>query len=191
MSMSEVCGSSCGCEQGNAQSPYHPGHCVWVEGPDLDETARLLTVAEQAIRQAIEAAGTPSERALLMVLLEIDRGLSANTEATNRIAVQFQVHSNDVNNFIHQTFRAHVEDEQRLLNRGLGAWMVLSSLLAAIITVGGWYIGHHILNVNEAQQVQIDAYAARLVKLETAPPISIEASSRLGAIEALLRAQKK
>tara|TARA_R110000868_G_C10722525_1_gene750924 strand:- start:440 stop:895 length:456 start_codon:yes stop_codon:yes gene_type:complete len=143
------------------------------------------------ISRMIEAAGTPSERALLMVLLEIDRGLTANTEATQRIAVQLESHSKDVTTFIHQTFRGHVEDEQRLLNRGLGAWMVLSSLLAAIITVGGWYIGHHILSVNELQQVQLDAYAARLTKLETAPPISIEASSRLGAIEALLRAQQK
>jgi len=43
---------------------------------------------------------------------------------------------------------------------------LIASLLAGVISIGGWYVGHHVLAVNESQQANIDKNNNRITALE-------------------------
>jgi len=125
----------------------------------MDEIARLM-----------EQANEPRDRAFLLIMLKIADKLGDLDSAFVDHRKEFAEHR-DTTTARHDVFNvkfdAHVRDEQSLINRGLGAWMVLSALLVFVLGVGGWYIAHHILDVNATQQVSIDLNSNRLTALET------------------------
>ena len=113
----------------------------------MDEIAELLKHAE-----------SPSERATLLVLHKIATKLGD-------IDKDFTEHRREFNEH-REEFRSHVAEEQKLLARGLGAWMILSGALAIGASAGAWYVGAHITDVNKVQQVVIDLNSNRLTAIE-------------------------
>ena len=125
----------------------------------MDEIARLM-----------EQANEPRDRAFLLIMLKIADKLGDLDSAFVEHRKEF-AENRDTTTSRHDLFNikfdAHVREEQSLINRGLGAWMVLSALLVFVLGVGGWYIAHHILDVNAVQQGSIDLNGNRLTALET------------------------
>ena len=113
----------------------------------MDEIAKLLEQAE-----------SPKDRALLIVLFRIQQNLTDMGNDFTEHRKEFSDHRVE--------FKAHVNDEQRLLTRGMAAWMTLTLLLSMGSSLGAWYVGHHIVGVNDSQQSQIDANTNRLSTLE-------------------------
>lgn len=114
----------------------------------MDEIAKLL-----------ENAQTPTERATLLVLYKIQQNLTSINKEFVEHRVEFAEHRT--------AFTNHVTDEQKLLNKGIGGWMVMSVFLATALSVSGWYISHHIIDLNTAQQITIDINTNRITALET------------------------
>lgn len=112
----------------------------------------------EEIARMIGSAENPADRALLLVLSSIANTLGRIDIDLQQHRTQFQAHRTE--------FTAHVMDEQRLLNRGIGMWMALSAALSLCVGFGGWYVVHHIVDVNESQQHAIDVNSNRLSAIE-------------------------
>ena len=121
----------------------------------MDEIAKLL-----------EQANTPLERSILLMLMEHSRNTRELTVAVKEIASSFSTHRTE---FVdHRVeFAAHVKDEGTMLTWGLRIFAITSSLLVFIAGMAGWYVAHHILAVDAAQQMSIDTNSNRLTALET------------------------
>ena len=111
------------------------------------------------IAKMLERSESSTERATLLVLYKIQQNLVALGEEFKEHRADFIVHRGE--------FKTHVVDEQKLLNRGLGGWVVMSMVLAAALSVSGWYISKHIIDLNTAQQIAIETNSNRLTALET------------------------
>jgi hypothetical protein len=116
--------------------------------PQVDEIAALL-----------EQADTPRDRAMLLVLYKLVSKLSEVDARTTQHAIDFNNHREE--------FRLHVSQEETLLNRLIGIWISLILLGSGMLTLGGWYVSHYIIDVNQAQQQSIDINSNRLTALET------------------------
>ena len=110
------------------------------------------------IGELLKSAESKSERATLLVLHKIATKLGD-------IDKDFTEHRREFNEH-REEFRSHVAEEQRLIERGIGAWMALSGALALGASAGAWYVGAHITDVNKTQQIVIDANANRLTAIE-------------------------
>lgn len=110
------------------------------------------------IGELLKSAESKSERATLLVLHKIA------TKLTD-IDKDFTEHRREFNEH-REEFRGHVADEQKLLARGIGAWMILSGALAIGASAGAWYVGAHIIDVNRVQQMVIDLNSNRLTAIE-------------------------
>ena len=111
------------------------------------------------IGKMLENADTPTERAHLLILYKIQQSLSEMIADFIEHRGEFAEHRRD--------FEKHVVEEQKLFNKGIGAWMVMSIFLAAGLSISGWYISRHIIDINVAQQISIDANSNRLTALES------------------------
>ena len=125
------------------------------------------------IDKMISEEASPEMREVLLLVAEQSRATVALTKTVQQIAESFDEHRKE---FIEHRdeFRVHVVEETTMLSWGLRVFSVTCSVLVFVVTAGGWYVGHHVIDVNTAQQVSIDVN-----------------SNRLTAIEALLRATQK
>lgn len=125
----------------------------------MDEIAKLL-----------EQADTPRDRAFLLIMYKIADKLGDLDNAINAHRKEFIEHR-DTATVRHELFDSkfdiHVRDEQGLLNKGLGAWMVLTGVLVLVLSFGGWYIIRHILDVAAQQAAVVDRNSNRLTVIET------------------------
>ena len=122
------------------------------------------------IEKLLEQADTPRDRAFLLIMYKIADKLTDVDNAFHAHRKEYASHREqdkvDRTLFNHK-FDAHVADEQALLNKGLGAWMVVTAVLIVILGVGGWYVVRHILDVAQQQQTVIDRNSNRLTAIET------------------------
>lgn len=80
---------------------------------------------DQEIKRWIENAESPRDKALLLILFQINTSLTANTVATQKIG-------ND--------FHGHREKVEKVLNRFGGGWIVFVLLIAVIQVLGGFIV---------------------------------------------------
>lgn len=111
------------------------------------------------IGKMLENADTPAERVLLLVLYKIQQNLSEMSKDFMEHRGEFAAHRVE--------FDKHVVVEQKLWNKGIGGWIVMSVVLAASFSFSGWYISRHILDRDVAQQSAIDSNTNRITALET------------------------
>lgn len=122
------------------------------------------------ISKLLEQADTPRDRAFLLIMYKIADKLNDLDGAMAAHRKEFIEHR-DAATIRHELFDSkfdsHVRDEQGLLNKGLGAWMVLTGVLVLLLSFGGWYMVRHILDVASQQQAVIDRNSNRLTAIET------------------------
>lgn len=116
-------------------------------------------MSDEEIADLLRDADTPRERAHLLVLLQMSQSLTSIASAFEAHRSEFQQHREE--------FETHVEVFARTNNRLSGAWMATSIILSVVMAVVGWYVAHHVVDVNERQQVQIDAISNRTTAVET------------------------
>jgi hypothetical protein len=122
------------------------------------------------IEKLLEQADTPRDRAFLLIMYKIADKLTDLDGAFHNHRKEYAAHREqdkvDRTLFNHK-FDAHVTEEQALLNKGLGAWMVVTGVLIIVLGVGGWYVVRHILDVAQQQQSNIERNSNRLTAIET------------------------
>lgn len=77
---------------------------------------------------SIAAENDPRQRALLIILQSINRSLIANTRATQDTATGLALHSENFNKHL-SNFEKHALNEEAIMNKGKGAWWVLTIVL--------------------------------------------------------------
>ncbi len=77
---------------------------------------------------SIAAENDPRQRALLIILQSINRSLIANTRATQDTASGLAVHSENFKTHL-SNFEKHALNEEAIMNKGKGAWWVLTIVL--------------------------------------------------------------
>ena len=114
---------------------------------------------DSEIRELLVNAVSPSDKAYLLILLTIQQNLVSLNSAFLEHRDEFASHRIE--------FTAHVVEEQQLINRGMGAWLVMTVVLAFVVSVGGWYISHHIIDTAENTRTVVDLNSNRITALET------------------------
>lgn len=82
---------------------------------------------QDKIKALIENEPDAKERIRLMILLQISNVLTDNVGVVQGLIKRVEDHS--------ERFDTHVEEEQRLLNQGRGAWKVIG---VAIVSLNAW-----------------------------------------------------
>lgn len=129
------------------------------------------------IEKLLEQADTPRDRAYLLVMYKIaDRLGDVSDKLTEhrnefvehreQVTMQHKVFASLFNTFDNK-FDLHVKDEQALVNKGLGAWMVITMVLVVVFSLGGWYVVRHVLDVAQQQATVIERNSNRLTAIET------------------------
>ena len=77
---------------------------------------------------SIAAENDPRQRALLIILQSINRSLIANTRATQDTAAGLAEHSENFKKHL-SNFEQHAVNEEAIMNKGKGAWWVLTIAL--------------------------------------------------------------
>ena len=101
---------------------------------------------EQEIKQWIQEAVEPKDKALLMILFQMNSNLTENTTITKAVAKDFSEHKHKVDG---------------ILNRIKGGWFVLGCALLAVQALGMWIVNTQMNNLareatrNETQEVQL------------------------------------
>lgn len=93
------------------------------------------------IGELIKQENDPKTRAILMVLQSINLSLIANTKAVNDTDEQLRLHMVD--------FAVRTTESDALVNKGKGAWHVLSAVLAIAQVVIGWSVFHGVSEIHE------------------------------------------
>jgi len=114
----------------------------------------------------LEQAETPGARSIALLTIENTRLISELMIAVQRM-VDGQTGHREKLEQIDDRLASHIRDEGSLLTWGMRVFASVSALLAFVVSVGGWYIGHHIIAVNEVQQTQLANNSNRLTALET------------------------
>ena len=156
----------------------------------------------------LDAATSPVERFLLLERHETTRAITELTTAMRALVTALDGHRIDVAKEFETLraeahadrkgsaeyreqftgeFRLHVATEDVRLSIGLKMLAAFGSLSTIILAFLSWYFGHYVVAVTESLNATVSVNSNRLTKLETAPPISIEASSRLSVVENELR----
>jgi len=124
----------------------------------------MLTHAQTAALLE-QADNTPGARSLALLTIENSRMIGELMLAVQKMVdgqtlaqLEFTQHRVE--------FKDHVRDEGSLLSAGIKIFALIVSLLAGVISIGGWYVGHHVLAVNESQQANIDKNNNRITALE-------------------------
>lgn len=95
---------------------------------ETENNRRASDKLQSDIDLSIAAENDPRQRALLIILQSINRSLIANTRATQDTAAGLAEHS--ANFKVHlSNFEKHSINEEALMNKGRGAWWVLTIVL--------------------------------------------------------------
>jgi len=104
---------------------------------------------EQEIKQWIQQAVEPKDKALLMILFQMNANLIENTTITKAVATDFHTHRDTVNT---------------ILNRVRGGWFVLGFALIVVQGLGLWIINGQMnaLQMEQGRNAQQEVVLARL-----------------------------
>jgi len=122
-------------------------------------------LTQEQVAALLDEAETKWQRALVLITTENSRSITELTSAVREM-VNGQTMNQTRLEKIDTALSRHITEEGQLLSAGVRLFGIISSLLALVITVGGWYVGHHIITVNEMQQSVIDKSANRITALE-------------------------
>jgi hypothetical protein len=100
--------------------------------PEMKFHHRATDVNNDEIGDLIRQEDDPKNRAFLIILQNINLSLIANTQTINDMDAQLRKHLSE--------FSKHTQQDAELLNKGRGAWRVLSSVLVAVQMILGWMI---------------------------------------------------
>lgn len=110
------------------------------------------------IADLIKMEDDPKNRAFLIILQNINLSLLANTQTVNDIDVQLKEHLIE--------FKNRTSREDALLNKGKGAWQVVSWLLGTMQVVTVWVMVHTFNDIKELHAVDA-GIETRLTVIET------------------------
>jgi hypothetical protein len=96
---------------------------------ETEKTRRASDKVQNDIDALIAAENDPKQRALMIVLQSINRSLIANTLATQGIQIDAEHTRKDLATHL-VNFQAHAVNEEAIMNKGKGAWWILSAALA-------------------------------------------------------------
>lgn len=126
---------------------------------ETDNTRRASDRQQDEIDKLIRRENDPERRELMLVLQNINRSLIANTISTQQTQAEVEKHRQDF--MVHlRNFEAHAMNEEAIMNRGRGAWMVLATVLtlAQGVAVYGWNASR-----NEIESMKATAAAAQIM----------------------------
>lgn len=101
------------------------------------------------IDDLIEQTSDPIQRATLLVLAKIDTAIDSNTRATERIAVEFTEHREEVQLFRSEFAKHDVQEQRDRAAIQGGRWVaqmmfgVIIALMTVISAVGGYVLSKH------------------------------------------------
>lgn len=95
---------------------------------DHDHQRRAADKVQDDIDSLIAAENDPKERAILIVLQSINRSLIANTISTQAAHLDLLKHRSEFVEHL-DNFKLHAINEEALMNRARGGWMVLAFFL--------------------------------------------------------------
>ena len=168
----------------------------------------MVVNVSSELSSMLDAATSPVERFLLLERHETTRAIAELTTATRALVTALDGHRIDVakefdvlrseahtdrkasSEYREQftgEFRLHVATEDIRLSLGLKMLAAFGSISTIILAFLSWYFGHYVVVATESLAMSVSVNSNRLTRLETAPPISIEASSRLSVIENEMR----
>lgn len=101
-------------------------------------TDKDIADTDRDILRLIQSTADEHQKAILLVLYQINKSLVDNTKMAAAI-IEEQANQSKVVNQHRKDFDKHIVDEMALFNRGLGAWKVLS-IGAGMIAALTWYI---------------------------------------------------
>lgn len=116
------------------------------------------------IEAMIAEENDPKQRSFLIILNSINNSLVANTAVTANLSKQFEEHL--------QKFEDKVEEDEKLLNQGRGAWKVAAWVLGtmqAAVLAAAIYAANDIKAIHDALhegQLADARIAARVERLE-------------------------
>lgn len=128
----------------------------------------MLTLEEQA--RLLDEVATPGQRALVLVTLENANSIHALTAAVREMVAGQTAHQHKLND-IESELTSHIKEESTLLTWGVRMFAMIASVLAFVVSFSGWYVGNHIIGVNDRQQIVMDMNSNRLTALESAAKI--------------------
>ena len=126
---------------------------------ETENTRRASDRQQDEIDKLIRRENDPERRELMLVLQNINRSLIANTISTQQTQIEVEKHRQDF--VVHlRNFEAHAMNEDAIMNRGRGAWMVLATVLtiAQAVAVYGWKASR-----DEIEAMKADAVAAKVL----------------------------
>ncbi len=95
---------------------------------ETENNRRASDKLQTDIDLSIAAENDPRQRALLIILQSINRSLIANTRATQETAAELQKHGENFKSHL-SNFEKHAVNEEAIMNKGKGAWWVLTIAL--------------------------------------------------------------
>lgn len=117
------------------------------------------------IRHLIQDAGSPSERATLMVLLAISNDLAANTIATRELATEMRNTKNSLD--------VHVKEEMALFHGARGAWKASGIVITFFFTIlwglTTWIVRTHVDQLHDVA-VAVAAHDKAIARIEGQGP---------------------
>lgn len=115
------------------------------------EDRRKTDVNNEEISELIKMEDDPKNRALLIVLQNINLSLITNTKTVNDIDEQLNKHM--------ELYNTRITSEDAMYNKGRGAWKVLSGILGLIQIALVAFVAH--------ANTQLDRYQSMQRQLET------------------------
>jgi hypothetical protein len=112
------------------------------------------------ILRMVQETNDAQAKGILLVLLRISNNLSRNTDLTQTVHSDFENHR--------QMVTAYMEQGNRLLNRGIGAWKVVGTVAGVLYAVGVYVVSLHLGDLtkatrkNEEQDIRISTVESRL-----------------------------
>ncbi len=91
-------------------------------------TRRASDKRQDDIERLIANEDDPKQRGLMIVLQSINRSLIANTISTQSTQLEVEKHRQEFMQHLNN-FEKHAMNEEAIMNKGKGAWWVLSAVL--------------------------------------------------------------
>lgn len=115
----------------------------------------------QQIDQLIAATDDKTQRATLIVLSGINRSLTQNTDATQRIAVAFDKHQSEFTQHKHAV-QTHLDKETGMFSGVRMTGWIAAAMGTAIISLLGWMVNQQMQIVGE-ESVRIRTLAEKQI----------------------------
>lgn len=125
---------------------------------------------EREIKEWIQQAEAPKDKALLMILFQMNSNLIENTVVTKAVASEFTTHKNKVDG---------------LLNRLRGGWLVLGFSFLIVQAMGIWIVNTQLSTISR----EVDHNASQDLAIERIQSDHRNLERRLGIIEDKLNKQ--